>query len=115
MSDSLLLPCPSTRNCYTESRTYDWTPDLLFEAATAAVKSLRSLTIGSATEIERDLAHRTLHAPFRVFIFTDDLELRVEPHEQGAVLHVRSASRVGQGDLGTNRRRVEALFEKLGD
>jgi uncharacterized protein (DUF1499 family) len=29
------------------------------------------------------------------------------------VLHVRSASRVGKGDLGVNRRRVRALFDAL--
>jgi uncharacterized protein (DUF1499 family) len=39
--------------------------------------------------------------------YVDDLELWVDP--AAGVIHVRSASRLGHGDLGLNRRRVEAL------
>lgn len=39
--------------------------------------------------------------------FTDDLELYLD--ETAQVIHVRSASRVGKGDLGVNRSRVETL------
>ncbi len=46
-----------------------------------------------------------------LFRFVDDLELFLyrEPDRDAAVLHVRSASRVGYSDLGANRRRVESL------
>jgi uncharacterized protein (DUF1499 family) len=98
-------------NCYRESQAFDRAPQALFDAALAAVRDLDGLTIGRATEIERN--GLGLHAPFKVFIFTDDLDLRVEHHGSGAVLHVRSASRVGRSDLGTNRRRVRALFDAL--
>lgn len=52
-----------------------------------------------------------LHATFssRLFRFVDDLELRPD----GAMLQVRSASRVGHSDLGVNRQRVEALRSAL--
>ena len=52
-----------------------------------------------------------LHATFRTrfFGFVDDVHLEVE----GEQLHVRSASRVGYGDLGVNRKRVEALRKAL--
>jgi uncharacterized protein (DUF1499 family) len=52
-----------------------------------------------------------LHATFktRFFGFTDDVELQAD----GDTLHVRSASRVGYGDLGVNRKRVEALRDAL--
>ena len=43
--------------------------------------------------------------------FKDDLEFEIE----GDVVHVRSASRVGYGDLGVNRRRVEAVRAALGE
>ena len=46
-----------------------------------------------------------------VFRFVDDLELLID-QEQG-VIHVRSASRVGQYDLGANRRRVEDLQRRF--
>ena len=39
--------------------------------------------------------------------FTDDLELALDASER--VIHVRSASRIGRGDLGVNRARVEAI------
>ena len=39
--------------------------------------------------------------------FTDDLELLLD--KSARVIHVRSASRIGRGDMGVNRARVEAL------
>jgi uncharacterized protein (DUF1499 family) len=39
--------------------------------------------------------------------FTDDVEFALD--EAASVIHVRSASRLGKGDLGVNRARVEAL------
>ncbi len=39
--------------------------------------------------------------------FTDDLEFYLD--EKAGVIQVRSASRLGKGDLGVNRARVEAL------
>ena len=107
--------CRSTLNCYVASRPYALAPDALFDRAHAAVRDLSGLTIGRAAAVTLDADGRGLHAPFRVFVFTDDLELRVAPDAGGAVLHVRSTSRVGRSDLGTNRRRVEALFECLDD
>ncbi|MCI5071831.1 DUF1499 domain-containing protein [bacterium] len=46
--------------------------------------------------------------------FKDDVEFLLA--ENGRTLHVRSASRVGHSDLGTNRRRIESMrsaIEKL--
>jgi uncharacterized protein (DUF1499 family) len=40
-------------------------------------------------------------------LFTDDVDLVVDATE--AVVHVRSSSRLGIGDNGVNRARVEAL------
>ena len=54
-----------------------------------------------------------LHAESRsaFFGFVDDLELSLRPGE--SVIAVRSASRLGYGDFGVNRKRVEALRETL--
>ena len=43
--------------------------------------------------------------------FADDLECHLSPEE--GVIHVRSASRFGIGDMGVNRERVEALRRGL--
>ncbi len=52
-----------------------------------------------------------LYAEFRSKLlgFVDDFELL----QQGGVLHVRSASRLGRRDFGVNRKRVEALRKLL--
>jgi uncharacterized protein (DUF1499 family) len=56
-----------------------------------------------------------LHAEFRTRLmhFVDDVEFLLP---SDGVVHVRSASRIGRGDMGTNRRRVEAIrlvFDRL--
>ena len=43
--------------------------------------------------------------------FADDLEFRLCPEE--GVIHVRSHARIGGNDQGVNRRRVEALRQRL--
>ncbi len=43
--------------------------------------------------------------------FVDDVEFYVD--EAAKVIHVRSASRLGQSDLGVNRKRVESLRAEL--
>ncbi len=50
-----------------------------------------------------------LHATYKTALmgFTDDLELLLD--NDSGVLHIRSASRIGQSDLGANRKRIEAL------
>jgi len=54
-----------------------------------------------------------LHVDFTTPLlrFTDDVEFLLD--EQAGVIHVRSASRIGHSDLGTNRRRVEAIRERF--
>ena len=43
--------------------------------------------------------------------FVDDVEFWFDPAAN--VVHVRSASRIGRGDLGENRRRIEAIRLRL--
>lgn len=55
-----------------------------------------------------------------VFRFVDDLhlELVASPDGTGGWIHFRSKSRIGNRDLGVNRRRVEKLrsrFERAGE
>jgi uncharacterized protein (DUF1499 family) len=47
----------------------------------------------------------------RLFRFVDDVEFSISEAEQ--VIHVRSAARVGHGDLGVNRRRVIRIASQL--
>jgi uncharacterized protein (DUF1499 family) len=47
----------------------------------------------------------------RLMRFTDDVEFMLD--ESAGVIHVRSASRIGHGDRGVNRARVEAVRHQL--
>ena len=48
-----------------------------------------------------------------LFRFPDDLEILKLPRK--GVIQIRSASRIGLGDLGVNRNRVESLYKILVD
>ncbi len=102
-----LSPCPSSPNCVRQTRLFDAPPDTLFQHALAALHTL------DASEIDADPATRRLDAVFKVILFKDDVAVAVAPHDDGAVLHIRSASRVGYRDFGVNRRRVDRFFEAL--
>ncbi len=54
-----------------------------------------------------------LYAQFttRWMKFTDDVEFWFDP--VAGVVQVRSASRLGEGDLGANRKRIEAIRQRL--
>ncbi len=54
-----------------------------------------------------------LHAEFTTSVlkFTDDVEFWLDP--AAGVVQVRSASRIGRGDFGANRKRIEALRARL--
>ena len=45
------------------------------------------------------------------FGFVDDIAIRVRPHDGGSRVDLRSVSRVGQGDLGANARRIARFSE----
>jgi uncharacterized protein (DUF1499 family) len=47
------------------------------------------------------------------FGFEDDIVVRIQPFAHGSRLDVRSASRVGRSDLGTNARRIREFLAKL--
>jgi uncharacterized protein (DUF1499 family) len=47
------------------------------------------------------------------FGFEDDVVVRLRPAEGGTRVDVRSSSRVGIGDMGTNARRVRALIGRV--
>jgi len=49
----------------------------------------------------------------RIFRFVDDIHVIAEPTPQGTRLLLRSASRVGKGDLGQNARNLQELITAL--
>ena len=103
-----LPECPATPNCVRISETYPVSADTLFANANRALESL------GPSELRVSPDSLRASAVYRVaLVFKDDVDLTVESREDGSMLHVRSASRVGQNDLGVNRRRVQRLLSAL--
>lgn len=115
-----LLPCPGTPNCASVSRRFAVSPHRLHLALNAALREAGARDVqesgaaGSSEGID-------LRGVFRAGLFLDDVHARVAKAGKGSTaadgpssaLHLRSASRVGTGDLGVNRRRVRRILRCL--
>lgn len=110
-----LSPCPGTPNCVCSdcSREAAFVLPLVWEGdANVAWARAQMAVIDLGGEISR-VENGYLAATFRtpLFRFVDDVEMRLD--REGGVIHIRSASRVGRSDLGTNRARVEAIRSRF--
>ncbi|HEX9757447.1 MAG TPA: DUF1499 domain-containing protein [Nitrospiria bacterium] len=47
------------------------------------------------------------------FGFKDDIVIRISPHEEGTLVNLRSVSRVGRSDVGTNAMRIRKFLNQL--
>ena len=100
--------CPDSPNCERISTDYAVSADRLFARVQTALRDL-----GPARMQLRPDSMRAA-AVYRVaWVFKDDVAVDVESTADGSRLHVRSASRVGQSDLGVNRRRVQRLLDAV--
>lgn len=111
-----LAPCPFLPNCVSsrsdaaarhriEPFALSGDPVAAFTRLKAVLEEWPRTEIVTATEDYVHAVCRTRRG------FADDVEFRVHPEE--GVIHVRSASRVGIGDFGVNRKRVEALRQRF--
>lgn len=113
LAEGRLAPCPDTPNCVNSefaSDTEHYVEPLVYPADDAAQVMPRLKTIirdmgGSIRAEQPDYLAATFTST--IFRFVDDLELRIDTDRN--TIHLRSASRVGRGDLGANRERVERL------
>ena len=107
-----LASCPASPNCVSsqssdaehkiEPLSYEGTP----EEAIAALKAILD-NIENAETIAA--AENYIYAEFtsKLMGFVDDVEFYLD--EEPGVIQVRSASRLGESDLGVNRKRIEAI------
>lgn len=122
-----LSPCPETPNCVSsqapeDDRRHYVDPiryrGSLGEARAAIGDWLEAQENGRLVEEDGGYIRVVFHS--RIFGFQDDLEILLRQEDTagdgadgGVTVHVRSAARVGQGDMGVNRRRYESLREAL--
>jgi uncharacterized protein (DUF1499 family) len=114
VSDGKLAACPNTPNCVSsqapDSDTEHKIAPLSYTTSPAeAMTALKSMIQGMerAAIVRED--DNYIYAEFTSALmgFVDDVEFLLDPAAN--VIHVRSASRLGQSDLGVNRKRIEAL------
>ncbi len=84
-------------------------PDQAFERAVAAARSMGWQIVDANREEGRIEGTDTTFW----FGFKDDVVIRITPADQGSRIDVRSVSRVGRSDVGTNARRIENYLKKL--
>jgi len=115
-ADTTLPPCPGSPNCVSTEATGESqrVPTVPFTDAPAAAlaRAKEALLAEPRTKltVERD-GH--LHAECKSFLFrfVDDVDIVVDPVAR--VYRFRSASRVGESDLGVNRKRIARIAARL--
>ena len=116
--ENQLSRCPGTPNCVCSEYSDD--VDHYIEPVREPVRGLNGLTsdaiVKTLEQLGGQVQTQTADYVSAIFVselfgFVDDVELRID-HEN-AVIHLRSASRVGRSDLGANLQRVEKIKQSL--
>jgi len=110
--DGKFYPCPKTPNCVSTQSTneihkiepikYNISCEEAKENIVKIINSIKRTEIINHTD-------DYIHAEFksRIFKFVDDAEFYFDDKEK--LIHFKSASRVGNNDLGVNRKRMEKI------
>jgi uncharacterized protein (DUF1499 family) len=118
VTDGKLAACPTTPNCVSSQapdsdEQHKIVPLSYSAAPPEAMAALKSVIQGmERTEIVSE-SENYLYVEFTSALmgYVDDVEFWLDPAAN--VIHVRSASRLGQSDLGVNRKRVEEIRSKF--
>lgn len=115
-AEKTLPACPSSPNCVSSQAAdtaHFIAPFKIVGALDVAYLSLKNALLRQdRTVITRETEH-ALHAEATslIFRFIDDVDVILD--SEARLFHIRSASRVGYGDFGVNRKRVENLRSQL--
>lgn len=115
LQEGRLTPCPSSPNCVSsdgDAQDSHYIAPIADPDGTrwdVLVETVSQMDGATLLNSENTYARFTFVTP--LIGFMDDVEFHQRP-EQGEIA-VRSASRVGQGDLNANRNRVEAIRNAL--
>jgi uncharacterized protein (DUF1499 family) len=113
-----LAPCPDSPNCVSTQvsmadQQHHMEP-ISYDGPAASVVTHIAELIASEPRAELIASEGPyLHAVFRsaTMSFPDDVEFYVD--EAAGLIHFRSAARLGKGDMGVNRQRMERLSAAL--
>jgi uncharacterized protein (DUF1499 family) len=114
--DGKLAACPNSPNCVSSQST-----DAVHQIAPLTFNTTPEQAIANLKSIIQSLPRTTiitesqdyLYAEFKSALmgFVDDVEFYLDRNAN--VIQVRSASRLGQSDLGVNRKRIETIRSKF--
>lgn len=117
VEDGHLHPCPESPNCVSSESLdtehqidplhYQTTPEEIFDRLKMVIE-----TMDNAKIITENNPYLYSEFTTPILGFVDDVEFYLDSENNS--IQVRSASRLGESDLGVNRRRIEtirAMFE----
>ena len=114
MNNRNLPPCPSSPNCvYTLAPSNDErhaiAPYRYKKPRAEAKEALKAVvaTLPRIKLVEEDDAYLRYEFTSKLLRFVDDVEFVFD--EESKTIHFRSASRIGYGDHGVNRDRMEEI------
>ena len=101
-----LTTCPESPNCVS---SYESDKEHGIDALNASLAQIEEVLLGLDEANIVNAASNYLYAEFtsRIMGYVDDVEFLFD--QSAGVTHVRSASRLGQSDLGANRNRIESI------
>ena len=111
-----LAPCPDKPNCvssFADDADHQIAPLATLGTSLAAWQGLQSIVEADSSAEIITSSDDYLHAVYTSMLmrYRDDVEFLLR--EGKNEIAVRSASRVGHGDMGVNRKRVEAIRSRL--
>ncbi|MGK7876543.1 MAG: DUF1499 domain-containing protein [Xenococcaceae cyanobacterium] len=113
-----LSPCPASPNCVVSQNAdaaHAISPIVYHtDLVTARETLIKVLAVVPRTQVvEQTDNYIRVQSKSRIFGFIDDVEFYFPRDEK--VIHLRGAARLGESDLGVNRRRLEQIRLALGD
>lgn len=119
VKDSKLAVCPNTPNCVSsqmpDSDAEHKIAPLTYKSEPAeALTKLKSVITGMERSEIISETDDYIYAEFASALmgYVDDVEFYLDPSQPNQI-QVRSASRLGQSDLGVNRKRIEEIRSRL--
>ena len=108
--------CPSSPNCVSSQaadKEHFIAPFKIVGAINVASIALQNALLSQKRVIITEETANTLHAEATslIFRFVDDVDVILD--SEARLFHIRSASRMGYGDFGVNRKRVESVRSQL--
>lgn len=115
INNGQLVPCPKAPNCVSSQATdkKHFIQPLHFvgtlqEAQEELLKILKAWKRAKITVVLKNYIR--VEFTSKLFRFIDDVEFYFPPTKtEKIIINIRSASRIGHSDLGTNRKRIEQI------